>query len=183
MSDAQPAGGPTETEIESVMRAARVLVGVSAQSFAVVEDRLTLPQLRVLVMVASRGPLRLAAVAEGLGVHPSNASRACDRLVVAGLLDRTDDPADRRQLVLRVTEAGEALVDEVMRTRRTTIDRLLSRMAPSDRAALVPALAALADAADDGFARAVWSMGWTTGAETAPGVDAELNGGPGSPRS
>ena len=69
MSDAQPAGGPTEAEIESVMRAARVLVGVSAQSFAVVEDRLTLPQLRVLVMVASRGPLRLAAVAEGLGVR------------------------------------------------------------------------------------------------------------------
>ncbi|GAY12648.1 MarR family winged helix-turn-helix transcriptional regulator [Pseudonocardia sp. N23] len=161
MSDAA-ATGPTEAEIESVMRAARVLVGVSAQSFAVVEDRVTLPQLRVLVMVASRGPLRLAAVADGLGVHPSNASRAVDRLVVAGLLGRTDDPADRRQLVLRLTDAGTQLVDEVMRTRRTTIDRLLSRMAPTARAGLAPALEALSGAAGDGFARAVWSMGWTT---------------------
>lgn len=159
---------PTDAEIDSVMRAARVLVGVSAQSFAVVEDRLTLPQLRVLVMVASRGPVRLATVADGIGVHPSNASRAVDRLVVGGLLDRADDPADRRQLVLRLTEAGEALVDEVMRTRRTSICRLLSRMATDDRAALVPALEALADAGDDGFARAVWSMGWTTADEPDP---------------
>jgi len=37
------------------MAAARVLVGVVAQSVADVEDQVTLPQLRVLVMVATRG--------------------------------------------------------------------------------------------------------------------------------
>ena len=68
------------------MVAARVLVAVSAQSVAAVQDELTLPQLRVLVMVASRREMNLGAVAEGLGVHPSNATRAVDRLVVAGLL-------------------------------------------------------------------------------------------------
>lgn len=74
----------------------------------------TLPQLRLLVMVSSRGPLNLGAVAAGLGVHPSNATRAVDRMVGAGLLSRSDDPTDRRNLVLELTPAGQALVDQVM---------------------------------------------------------------------
>jgi len=47
-------------------------------------------------MIASRGPLNLRSVADGLGVHPSNTTRTCDRLVATGLLTRRDDPADRR---------------------------------------------------------------------------------------
>jgi DNA-binding MarR family transcriptional regulator len=73
-------------EVEGIMAAARVLVDVSAQSVAAIEDTVTLPQLRILVMVASRGPLNLGAVAAGLRVHPSNATRAVERLVVTGLL-------------------------------------------------------------------------------------------------
>src|SRR5689334_23908448 len=85
-------------DVEATMLAARALVGISAQSLADVDDVVTPPQLRVLVMIASRGPSNLGAVARSLGVHPSNATRACDRLVTAELLDRRDDPADRRNL-------------------------------------------------------------------------------------
>jgi DNA-binding MarR family transcriptional regulator len=87
-------------EVEAVMLAARVLVGVSAQSVAALDDTVTLPQLRVLVMVSSRGQLNLGAVAAGLGVHASNATRTVDRLVVAGLISRSEDPTDRRHLAL-----------------------------------------------------------------------------------
>jgi DNA-binding MarR family transcriptional regulator len=150
-------------QVDALMRAARVLVGVTARSFAAVEDRVTLPQLRVLVMVSSRGPLNLASVADGLGVHPSNASRACDRLVSAGLLDRADDPADRRNLVLDLTDAGRRLVDGVDRHRRSAIEAVLGRMPADERAALVPALRAFADAADERMEPNAWSLGWTTG--------------------
>jgi DNA-binding MarR family transcriptional regulator len=61
-----------------------LLVAIRAQSVAAVDDVVTLPQLRVLVMVSSRGPLNLGAVAAGLGVHLSNATRAVDRMVRAG---------------------------------------------------------------------------------------------------
>jgi len=70
-------------DVEAVMAAARVLVAVSAQSVTAVEDIVTLPQLRVLVMVASRTAPNLNAVANGMGVHPSNATRTVDRLVSA----------------------------------------------------------------------------------------------------
>lgn len=149
-------------DVEAVMLATRVLVAISAHSVAAVDDMVTLPQLRVLVMVSSRGSLNLGAVAAGLGVHPSNATRAVDRLVGAGLLSRSDDPTDRRNLVLELTTDGEALVDKVMNERRAAIARILDRMPASRRRALVPVLRSFAAAGGEISAEAVWSLGWTT---------------------
>jgi DNA-binding MarR family transcriptional regulator len=159
-------------DVEATMLAARALVGISAQSLAEVDEVVTPPQLRVLVMIASRGPLNLGAVARVLGVHASNATRACDRLVAAGLLDRGDDPADRRNLYLQLTEKGRALVDSVMDRRRHAIAEVLDRMPALQRAALVPVLVTFADAAGELRDEHLWSLGWTTpaavdGAEVA----------------
>jgi DNA-binding MarR family transcriptional regulator len=129
---------------------------------AAVDDVVTLPQLRVLAMVSNRGPLNLGAVATGLGVHPSNATRAVDRMVGAGLLSRSDDPTDRRNLVLELTPAGQALVDKVMNERRSAIAKILNRMPASRRRALVPVLRSFAIAAGEVPAEAAWSLGWTT---------------------
>lgn len=153
---------PSADEIDALMDAARVLVGVSARSVVEVEDQVTLPQLRVLVMVGSRGPLNLGAVATGLGIHPSNATRACDRLVAAGLLDRRDDPADRRNLALDLTEAGHALVAKVVDHRRAAIADILARMPPDQRRALVPVLQSFAAAAGEIFETGAWTLGWPT---------------------
>lgn len=153
-----PAGG----DVAAVMAAARVLVAVSAQSVAEVEDVVSLPQLRVLVVVASQGPLNLAAVARRLGVHSSNATRACDRLVAAGLLDRRDDPADRRNLQLDLTEEGHRLVERVMDHRRKAIMDALGRMSSVERLALAPVLRSFAAAAGEVDDEGMWLMGWTT---------------------
>lgn len=149
-------------DVEAVMAAARVLVAVSARSVAAVEDVVTLPQLRVLVLVASRAAPNLGAVASGLGVHPSNATRAVDRLVSAGLLDRIDDPTDRRNLVLTLTAKGQALVDYVMDQRRVAIAAILDRMPPARRRSLVPVMRAFAEAGGATLDGAAWSLGWTT---------------------
>lgn len=153
-------GGPDD--VEAVMAATRVLVAVSAQSVAAVDDVVTLPQFRVLVMVASRGGLNLGAVAAGLGVHPSNATRAVERLVVAGLLHRRDDPADRRNLVLELSPDGRALVDRVTNDRRAAIAEILREMPADRRRSLVPVLRSFAAAAGEVPDGAVWSLGWTT---------------------
>jgi DNA-binding MarR family transcriptional regulator len=129
---------------------------------AAVDDVATLPQLRVLAMVSNRGPLNLGAVATGLVVHPSNATRAVDRMVGAGLLSRSDDPTDRRNLVLELTPAGQALVDKVMNERRSAIAKILNRMPASRRRALVPVLRSFAIAAGEVPAEAAWSLGWAT---------------------
>jgi DNA-binding MarR family transcriptional regulator len=161
-SSADDHDAPSSEQVDAVMLAARVLVGVTARSFAAIEDRVTLPQLRVMVMIASRGPLNLGSIAEGLGVHASNASRACDRLVVAGLLDRSDDPADRRNLLLTLTDDGTRLVDEVNTSRRAAISQVLASMPVRRRQSVVSALTAFADAAGELPEANAWSLGWTT---------------------
>lgn len=136
-------------QVDAVLWASRALVGIAAASVAEVEDLVTVPHLRILVMVDTWGPLNLAAVAEALGVNPSNASRAVDRLIKAGLLDRQDSPADRRNLNLTLTEEGSALVDRVSTHRREAIAAVLERMTPEDRDALAAALRRFAAAAGE----------------------------------
>lgn len=144
------AAGQTFTdEVEAVLWASRALVGIAATSVAEVEDVVTVPHLRILVMVDTWGPLNLGAVAKALGINPSNASRAVDRLIKAGLLDRRDAPQDRRNLNLTLTTDGQELVNRVSTHRRESISVVLERMTPEDRSALASALRRFAAAAGE----------------------------------
>ncbi len=155
--------GPSADQIDAVSRATRALVGIAAASIASVDDNVTVPQWRVLVMVDTRGPLNLAAVAAGLDVNPSNASRICDRLTRAGLLDRQDSPDDRRNITLSLTAAGRRLVNKVTRHRRTAITRVLRGMAPDDRNMLATALDRFAAAAGEPLAYEAATLIWPAG--------------------
>jgi DNA-binding MarR family transcriptional regulator len=134
-------------EVEAVMGAADVLLRVAARSVAEVEDTVTSTQLRVLVFIASQGPQNLGAVAAELGVHPSNATRTCERLVAAGLLVRRHDAADRRYVRLELAGRGEELVATVLDHRRQAIAAVVARMPAAARRALAGAMEAFAAAA------------------------------------
>jgi DNA-binding MarR family transcriptional regulator len=101
------------------------------------------------VMRAARGPINLATAAAGLEVSPSNASRICDRLLKIDMVDRREDPADRRNVVLSLTSEGQALIDKVNRHRRTAIRGVLKKMSPRARLQLTEALNDLATAAGE----------------------------------
>lgn len=140
---------PSADQIDAVLRASRALVGIAAASIASSEANVTVPQWRVLVMVDSRGPLNLAAVAAGLDVNPSNASRICDRLIKAGWLDRKESATDRRNITLSLTAAGRQLVAKVVRHRRRTITRVLRGMTEKDRQLVTAAFDEFAAAAGE----------------------------------
>ena len=122
------------------MRSARAFAAITAESIARAGDVVTPPQLRVLVLASQHGPLNNTAVAADLNVHLSNASRICDRLVHAGLLNRRDSPTDRRNVELTLTDRGRQLVDAVLVHRRETLADILHRMPVKSRAELVSAL-------------------------------------------
>jgi DNA-binding MarR family transcriptional regulator len=151
---------PSADQIDAVLRASRALVGIAAASIADADDVVSVPQFRVLVMLHARGPLNLAAVAAGLDVNPSNASRTCDRLSKAGLLDRRELPEDRRNVTLTLTDAGRRLVDSVTRHRRVAIERVLRKMSAPERDRLAKALSAFATAADEPSDDNVLALGW-----------------------
>jgi hypothetical protein len=58
-------------EVDAVMAGTRVLVALSARSVAGLDGQITLPQFRVLVMVASTRPVNLGA---GPGVRPGSSA-------------------------------------------------------------------------------------------------------------
>lgn len=142
------------------MIAAQALVGVAAHGVAEVEDRVTLPQLRVLMLIAGHGRMNLGALATAMDVHPSNASRACDRLVHAGYLSRTESRIDRRNLVLELTSDGHELIDELIDHRRAAVTRILERLPESRRRTLAGALGSFARAAGETPAESAWLLSW-----------------------
>lgn len=134
--------------VEVVVGAARVFSAVTAESIAQAGDSVTLPQLRVLTLTATRGALSNGEIAAALGVHISNASRLCERLVQAGLLARRDSPSDRRQVQLTITERGTQLLETVTDHRRAVFTEVLDLLPASQQAALSDALADFTRAAD-----------------------------------
>jgi DNA-binding MarR family transcriptional regulator len=150
----------TAGQVDAIMVALQALVGMAAQSVSEVEDRVTLPQLRVLVLIASRGTLNLNALAQAMGINPSNASRSCDRLVAAGLLRRTASPLDRRNLVLELTDDGRALIEKLTERRRQAIAEVLDQVPSSRRRALVNAMRTFGEAAGEVPAGNAWKLGW-----------------------
>ncbi|WP_285574934.1 MarR family transcriptional regulator, partial [Streptomyces sp. RTGN2] len=83
-------GGTSDVDgvTRAVIAASRVLVAVSARSLSEIEERVTLAQFRMLVVLSTRGTTKLVALADLLHVAPSTAMRMVDRLIAAGLADR-----------------------------------------------------------------------------------------------
>ena len=151
--------------VDAVLRASRVLVAVAVRSLAGVDDDVTLPQYRALVVLAGRGPQRATELAEALGVHPSTVTRLCDRLVAKRLVQRGESRANRREVSIRLTPKGRRLVDEVTDRRRGEIAAITAKVPTSQRATMVHALNALGDAAGEP-ADAAWFSGDVAGGRT-----------------
>ena len=106
---------------DALLTASRLLVAVSARSIAVVDDTITIPQFRTLVILSNRGSVNLATLAGLLDVKPSAAGRMVDRLVGAGLIDRLPHPTSRRELLATLTPRGRKVVRQVTAQRRREI--------------------------------------------------------------
>ena len=144
-------GGAEEAEafVTALLTASRVLVGVSARSLSEVESAVTVTQFRTLVVLESHGESNLSSLAERLGVNSSTALRMIDRLLVAGLVTRRDNPDTRREVLLDLSPAGRRLVRRVTRRRRAELERVVASMPAERRTELLAALRAFAEAAGE----------------------------------
>lgn len=146
---------------DAVLVASRALVGVAARSLATVESEITLRQYRALVVLAARGEQNVGALADALEIHPSTATRLCDRLIGKHLIERTTSLGNRREVTVALSPGGQALVREVTTRRRREIRRIVAQLAPEAQKRLVDALADFAEAADE-LPDDAWKLGWTS---------------------
>ena len=135
-----------EAVTNALLAASRLLMAISARAIAGVDENITIPQFRTLVILASDGPVNLATLAGRLGVQPSTTGRMVDRLVTAGLIERTPHPTSRREMIAGLTVRGRDVVQQVTARRRNEISRIADAMPAAERRGLASALTAFAKA-------------------------------------
>jgi len=108
---------------------------------------LTIAQLKSLFFIRNQGSTNSGTLAAALGVTPTNTTGIIDRLVKQGLVSRTENPDNRRMLLLRVTDKGEELVAKLRERRREHMSEVLGRMDVNELSILAQGLASLVKAA------------------------------------
>ncbi|XAS75098.1 MarR family transcriptional regulator [Dermatophilaceae bacterium Sec6.4] len=103
-------------------------------------------QVRVLTVLDRQGSMNLTQLSRAVGAIPSSASRLCDRLEAAGLLERQVSADSRREVTLRLSVVGRHRLEAFAETRRRDFAQVLDRMSPQSRDALVAGLRGFGEA-------------------------------------
>lgn len=97
-------------------RLSRLAVGVSEHLSDVYKRRfgLEIPEWRVVATVGAAWSCTAQYVADSTRMHKTRVSRAIAQLVKRGLIERTSNADDRREMQLRLTKPGRALYAELV---------------------------------------------------------------------
>ncbi|MFF4586494.1 MarR family winged helix-turn-helix transcriptional regulator [Streptomyces sp. NPDC001388] len=128
--------GPREAAARHVADAVESLVACWFSAAEEAVPRLPARQLLALRTVRGRPELNLTALAEHLGIGVPTASRLCDRLEAAGLLERTVQPRNRREVQLVVTAYGRRVLADVTERRVRRLAAVFAGMSQAQRTAL-----------------------------------------------
>lgn len=91
-------------------------------------DATSVGHLQVLGLLQLDGPCRVSSVARALGVSAAAATGMVQRMEERGLVARGHDEGDRRVVLVRMTEDGRAMLDEVAGRGRASLARILRRL-------------------------------------------------------
>jgi len=97
----------------------------------------------VLATLRRTGPpfqLRVTDFSGALMLTSSGTTKRLDKLEQAGLIARVPDPADRRGTLIRLTDAGRELIDNVTAAHLENERRLLGALDPAEQAQLADLL-------------------------------------------
>jgi len=83
--------------------------------------------LRVLRGYRDKGPQNIGFIKEHMLDKQSDMSRIIDRLYEKGMVSREENPEDRRQKLVEITDKGLKLLDEMFDCEKSS-DRLLSNL-------------------------------------------------------
>ncbi|MCZ2126188.1 MAG: MarR family transcriptional regulator [Anaerolineales bacterium] len=111
------------------------------------ESGLTMAQFSVLMQLHYKKQVGISEVGERFGVSPAAASQLADKLVQADLIERAEDPADRRVKLIQLSQRGKKLVETGLAERYRWMDGITSSLDAQDKAKVAEALRILTEAA------------------------------------
>lgn len=128
--------------LEGMPALRRMLGSVMRQQRGPDGEPLSFDQARLLKILGHESRA-LGELAARHGVTPSTMSRSVDVLVRQGLVSRESDPADRRQVILRLTDLGRAAHTRHTQQIEDGLTRLIEELSDEDQAKLFDGLTVL----------------------------------------
>jgi DNA-binding MarR family transcriptional regulator len=107
------------------------------------EQGMSAPQIGALIHIDHRGACGVTDIGDELGVTSAAASQMLERLVQGGLVERREDPDDRRAKRIVLTERGHRLVRGIGEIRQRQFAALADTMSPRERGLVAAALRTL----------------------------------------
>lgn len=137
----------TPTQLAELLLALwhHVLKGSSSQLYALLAELdLSITQMKVLHTLAElEGTVQIKELGSEIGLSLPGASRAIDSLLRRDLLERHEDPDDRRCKRVGITAAGRRVVERIDSVRLAGLEHFTSSLTPDQRDRLFTALSDL----------------------------------------
>jgi MarR family transcriptional regulator, organic hydroperoxide resistance regulator len=121
------------------------------------ELNLSIAQLKTLIFINHEEESNFKRVAEALGVTPPNVTGIIERLVEHGLVNRTENPKNRRMLMLSLTETGKSLLRKLKERKIAHLSAVLSSMTLEQLSAVFQGLSILANSTEKSCHRQIES--------------------------
>lgn len=138
----RPEPGPLPADPPAQLLTALAKIGLALRSGAwrqAWHSEMTPTQVQILLLLRARGPLRIGAIAEGLGVTAPTASIAVKTLVAKGLTLREPDPADARARRIALTRIARESANRLAGW-PDALAVAADALAPDDQAAMLRAM-------------------------------------------
>lgn len=101
---------------------------------------LSMPQFSILMQLHHKGPCGMSGISEGYEITPAATSQLVDKLVQSGLIQRVEDPNDRRAKLLSLTDKGRELILNGIKERYRWVNEMVDKLTADERAQISEAL-------------------------------------------
>ncbi len=106
---------------------------------------ISMPQFSILMQLHYKGACGVSDISERMDVTSAAASQLVEKLVQAGLIERTEDPSDRRIKRITLSAKGQDLIRAGISERYRWVDALAASLSEEERQKVGEALDILSD--------------------------------------
>jgi len=134
-----------KTLIDRIDRLIHLIAGKFSREVAqAIEGTMSVSEFLVLRMLAQTGPSRVSQIACKMQITASAVTFLTDKLADKELILRKRDEADRRVVLVSITEKGARVLEELEALRRAAAERMLEGLSDSELSGIVAILEKLA---------------------------------------
>jgi DNA-binding MarR family transcriptional regulator len=140
---------PTKELTEVIREWSEVFMHRSMRDFKrfMDETNLSFSQMSVLMRLFHGSNCGVSEIGEQLGITNAAASQTVDRMVQLGLIERTEDPDDRRAKRLTLTQKGLTVMEKGIEARSQWVEGLTDALTPEQQNMIISALTLITEAA------------------------------------